>query len=254
MPLARLIFNTILQRKVWAIWLLMMAVLPAVLAYATPWEQDPTLIEPARAQAAWVTLWVAALGWGLFQACGFGETLARTGLGEYFSSQGVSRFSQLLQTWAACLVFLLPLLAVALVVCLVWAMPGDAIEGRLWTYTLVQYAALFLLVQASLLMLGVALGTRLGSAVSYLTCLGLGLYGLYGVGYLDLLFEVREDAFLEAVWTFSPHYHLGDLTSRLIFKSGHLSALHFLQVLGYLLALFLLHGLVSYAAFRPKTR
>ena len=254
MHLARLTFATIVRRKVWAVWLILMLVVPAVLPYTTPWEQDLTLIQPARAQAAWVTLWVAALTWGLFQGAGFGENLSKNGLGEYFSSQGVSRFSQLMQVFASCVTSVFPLLGIALGICFVWTMPGEASEARMWSYTLVEYGTLFLLVFSSLLLLAIALGTRLGSAVAYLITLGLALYGLYGVGYLDLLFHVRKDAFLEAIWTLSPHYHLADLTPRLVFKSGHIPGLDFAQIAAYLGALLLVHGFVSYASFRPRTR
>jgi hypothetical protein len=254
MHLARLTLATILKRKVWAVWLVLLVALTAVLPFTTPWEQDPTLIEPARAQAVWVGLWIAALTWGLFQGAGFGESLSKHGLGEYFSSQGVSRLSQLGQIFAACFASILPFVAVAVAVCLVWAMPGDKLEARAWTFTLIQYGFLFTLVFASLLLLAIALGTRLGSAVAYLVTLGLALYGLYGVGFMDLLFEARKDAVMETLWTLSPHYHLGDLTTRLIFKTGHLPVETFAKVAAYLGLLALLHGLVSYASFRPRTR
>jgi hypothetical protein len=254
MHLARLVFATILHRKVWIIWLTLMAVLPVVLPYMTPWEQDMTILEPAHAQAAWVTLWVAALSWGLFQGAGFGESLARRGLGEYFSSQGVGKMSQLAQTWISCLVSVLPLVAAAMVICLVWAMPGDKIEATAWVYTVLQSGFLFTLVFSSLLVLAIGLGTRIGLAGGYLVTIGLALYGLYGVGYMDLFFQVREDVFLETLWTFSPHYHLSDLTERLVFKSGNLPMASFLQISSYLLGLLLIHLGISYLSFKPGNR
>lgn len=254
MHLARLVFATILHRKVWFIWLMLMGVLPAVLPYMTPWEQDMTLLEPARAQAAWVTLWVAALTWGLFQGAGFGEALARRGLGEYFSSQGVGKLSQLAQTWFSCLLSVLPLLVAAVVICMVWAMPAEQTEATAWVYTLLQSSFLFLLVFSSLLVLAIALGSRVGLAGGYLVSVGLAIYGLYGVGYLDLFFQVRKDVILETLWTFSPHYHVSDLTERLVFKSGNLPMQAFLQISSYLTGLLFIHLAISYLSFRPGNR
>ena len=251
MHLAKLTAATILHRKVWVIWVVLLGTGAWIFPYLTPFEQDITLIEPARAQAAWMLLWLAALTWGLFQGAGFGESLAKRGLGEYFASMGVSRLSQLMQIWAACLAYILPLLLLALVICLVWTRPAHPEEARMWTFTLLQYSLLFTLVFSSLLALVIGLATRIGAATAYLVGAGLALYGLYGVGFLDLLFEVQTNALLETLWTFSPHFHLGNLTDRLIFKSGHLAAGDFLQITAYLSGLFLLHILISYLFFNP---
>src|SRR6478735_8931969 len=236
--LFRLSFATILHRKVWLIWLMLALVLPMVMPYMAPWEQDATILQPARAQAAWLTLWAAALTWGLFQGAGFGEALARRGLGEYLTTQGVSKWSQLVQTWLACIVAVLPLVVCAVAICLLWAMPGESGEAKAWVWLLGQYAILFIITFASLLVLAIALGTRIGLASGFLVTFALAIYGLYGLGYLDLFFQVRKDSILEALWAFSPHYHLSDLTERLIFKSGNLPWGVFWQVFGYLSGLF----------------
>ena len=251
--LFRLSLATILHRKVWFVWLVLALVFPLVMPYMTPWEQDATILQPARAQAAWLTLWAGALTWGLFQGAGFGEALARRGLGEYFTTQGVSKWSQLAQTWCACFIAILPLLASALVICLVWAMPGEHDEAIAWVWLLVQYAVLFVLTFGALLVLAIALGTRLGLASGYLLVFGLALYGLYGVSFLDLFVRARKDAVLETIWTFSPHYHLSsDLTERLIFKSGSLPWGDFWQVFVYLAGLFLIHLGISFFSFKSN--
>ena len=252
MNLFRLSLATILHRKVWFVWLVLAVVLPLVLPYTTPWEQDTTILQPARAQAAWLTLWAAALTWGLFQGAGFGEALARRGLGEYLTAQGASKWSQLAETWLACFVAVLPLVVCAVSICLVWAMPGDKSEATAWVWLLVQYAVLFSLTFGSLLVLAIALGTRLGLASGYLVTFGLALYGLYGVGYLDMFFQLRENAVMEAVRAFSPHYHLSNLTERLIFKSGNLPWGAFWQVFAYFSGLFLLHLGISFLCFRTN--
>jgi hypothetical protein len=71
---------------------------------------------------------------------------------------------------------------------------------------------------------------------------------------MDLFFQVREDVFLETLWTFSPHYHLSDLTERLVFKSGNLPMASFLQISSYLLGLLLIHLGISYLSFKPGNR
>jgi hypothetical protein len=102
--------------------------------------------------------------------------------------------------------------------------------------------------------LAIGLGTRIGLAGGYLVTIGLALYGLYGVGYMDLFFQVRKDVVLETLWTFSPHYHLSDLTERLVFKSGNLPMDAFLQISAYLGGLLLIHLAVSFLSFKPNSR
>ena len=79
-----------IQRKVWIIALVCALLLPCVLPYLTPYETNPTLIEPARAQAAWVCLWVITAAWLFFQAARFGDETSRSGIGAYFLSSGIS--------------------------------------------------------------------------------------------------------------------------------------------------------------------
>ena len=148
----------------------------------------------------------------------------------------------------------MPLVVGAMVICMVWAMPSDKIEATAWVYTVLQSGFLFTLVFSSLLVLAIGLGTRIGLAGGYLVSFGMALYGLYGVGYMDLFFQVRKDVFLETLWTFSPHYHLSDLTARLVFKSGNLPLESFLQISLYLGGLLLIHLGVSYLSFKPSSR
>jgi len=73
MELYRLTLASILNRKTFAIFAALILALPFVLPLMTPWETKPSLLEPARAQAAWTLLWVAALGWLLFQGAMIGD-------------------------------------------------------------------------------------------------------------------------------------------------------------------------------------
>lgn len=252
MQLYRLTLATIFQRKVWIVAFLSVLLLPVVLPYLTPYESNPTLIEPARAQAAWVTLWVVAVGWIFFQSARFGDDTARSGMGAYFLSTGMSRISQMLQIWAACMTFLLPLVLLAVAVCLVGAMPGDKNQAGMWVATNMQYAALFLLVIAPLSMLSISVGSRFGSTIGYVVPLCLSVYGLFGVGYLAMMTAVQDNIFLDWVYVLSPHYHLADLTPRLVFKQGSMVNSEFLQLVAYFIGLKLVLSGFSSFCFRAK--
>lgn len=81
MRLFRLTFATILQRKAWAICAFAVIVLPFALPFISSATEKPLLVQPARILAAWGTLWVCTLFWGLFTAAHEGETNAKTGVG-----------------------------------------------------------------------------------------------------------------------------------------------------------------------------
>ncbi|BDS08492.1 hypothetical protein NT6N_35320 [Oceaniferula spumae] len=252
MQLFRLTLATIFQRKVWIVAVLSVLVLPLVLPYLTPYESNPTLIEPARAQTAWGVLWVVSVIWVLFQASRFGDESARSGLGAYFLSTGMSRVSQMLQMWAACMCFLLPLVAITVGVCLLGAMPGDKNQVSMWVATNMQYAALFLLVIAPLAMLAVSIGSRFGSTIGYVVPMCLSVYGLFGVGYLAMMTTVQDNIFLDWIYVLSPHYHLADLTPRLVFKQGSMLGADFLKLVGYFVGLKLVLSMISTLCFQAK--
>ncbi len=252
MQLYRLTFSTILQRKVWLIALLCAGLLPMILPYLTPYESNSTLIQPARAQAAWVSLWVITMLWVFFQAARFGDDNARSGLGSYFLSAGVSSIRQLFQIWAACLSFLLPLVAVAVAVCWFGAMPGDPDQAKDWMLLNAQYAGVFLLVTAPLAMLGIALGSRVGGTVGYLVPLSLLVFGLYGVDYVAMVADSKESAFLDWLYVLSPHYHLADLTERFVFKLGSMVGSEYALNAAYLAGIGLVWVAIASLTFRSK--
>ncbi|MGB2010889.1 MAG: hypothetical protein ACPHYF_05130 [Akkermansiaceae bacterium] len=252
MQLYRLTLATILQRKVWMVALLCVFLLPILLPYLTPHEINPSLIEPARAQAAWVCLWVVAIAWLFFQASRFGNDTARSGLGAYFLSSGVSGLSQMIQIWLACLSFLLPLVAITVAVCLIGAMPSESSQAKMWIATNLQYAALFLLVVTPLMMLAVSAGSRFGSTIGYLIPLCLSVYGIYGVGYLAMMTDVQSNLLLDWLYVISPHYHLADLTPRLVFKHGSMLGSEFLQLVVYFAGIKIVLAMISTFTFQPK--
>jgi hypothetical protein len=252
MQLYRLTLATMIQRKVWIIALLCTFLLPGVLPYLTPYESNPALIEPARAQAAWVCLWVVTAAWLFFQAARFGDDASRSGLGAYFLSSCVSGLSQMMQIWLACLTFLLPLVAITLGVCFVGAMPSDAGQAQMWVATNLQYAALFLLVVTPLMMVAVSIGSRFGSTIGYLIPLCMSIYGMYGVGYLAMMTEVQSNLLLDWLYVVSPHYHLADLTPRLVFKQGSMLSSEFLQLVVYFAGIKIVLAMFASLTFQPR--
>lgn len=252
MQLYKLSLATMIQRKVWIIALLCAILLPIVLPYLTPYESNPALIEPARAQAAWICLWVITVAWLFFQAARFGDETSRSGIGAFFLSSGVSGMSQLIQIWLACLTFLIPLVAITLVVCFIGAMPGNEAEAQMWVATNLQYAALFLLVVTPLMMVAVSIGSRFGSTIGYLIPLCMSIYGMYGVGYLAMMTEVQSNLLLDWLYVVSPHYHLADLTPRLVFKQGSMLGSEFLQLVVYFVGIKIVLAMLSSLTFQPK--
>lgn len=250
MDLFRLTVTTLIARKAWLIVLLAAILLPLVLPYFTPYEANIRLLEPARAQAAWVVAWIIAILWTLAQAASFGDKNSRAGLGAYFRSQGLGPVRQIFSIWSAVMLFLLPVVFCAVVICLVTAMPADSGEASMWVMTNLQFAVLFLLVIGPLALLAVGLASRFGSMVGYVVPTTLCLYGLYGVGFLGETVKSRDNPLLEWVYALSPQYHLADLTPRLIFKMGHLPSADFLTYLVYFAAVTLVISSCATLLFR----
>ena len=245
----KLSIATILARKTFVIWLVLLVVGTLLFPNLVPWEERPGLLQPARAQTAWSILWVIILGWGLYQAASFGDRWSSDGILEYLKAMKKGRYAHLVQLWASCMVFLLAFLAVGLGLTLLTTMPGDSQEARMWVMTNLQYAVLFILAMAPLLVVAIALGTRLNVTAAYCLTAGLALHGLFGVGYLDFFLSQSSSAFLDFLFVISPHYHLADLTDRLVFKMGALDGPSFLRIATYLTGLGLLNvtaGLVLY--------
>lgn len=222
MRLFRLTFATIFQRKAWAICMFAIICLPFVLPLISSATEKPILAQPARILAAWGTLWVCALVWGLFTAAKEGESNAKSGIGEYFLTTGVSGMRQLFEIWLAVFCFIVPLTVIAALVCQFGALPSAPVERSMWWVLNLQYVGLFLLVIAPLLALAIGLASRFGGITGFSVTLLLALYGLYGVGYIDQMLQQEPNPILSSIWVFSPHYRLADLTQRLYFKTGSL--------------------------------
>ncbi len=252
MRLFRLTFATIFQRKAWVICLLAALILPFALPAISSASEKPILVQPARVLAAWGTLWVCTLLWGLFTAAREGETNAKSGVGEYFQTTGVSGTRQLFQIWLAVFCFIVPLAFVTAAICQIAAAPSNAAERGMWWTMNLQYLSLFLLVTAPLLALATAIASRFGGITGFATTLGLSVYGLYGVGYLKNMLQLEENPILRGLWTYSPHYHFADLTQRFVFKTGALPTESFWNMTLYFAGILAVYAGISRLCFRTK--
>lgn len=252
MRLFRITFATILRRKEWAVCLLAVSVLPFLLPLISTATENPVLMQPARAHAAWAILWICALLWGFYSAAKQGEANATTGIGEYFQATGVSSSRQLFEIWLALTCYIALLAAAAAAVCMLGACPSHPDERSLWLLTNLEYIALFLLVISPLLALATALASRFGGIVGFSVPLGLALYGLYGVGYLENMLKLEANPILHAIWLASPHYHFADLTARLEHKWGSMPAADFAKVVLYFAGIFAAWTGLSRMCFRTK--
>jgi hypothetical protein len=252
MRLFRLTSATIFQRKSWAICLLAVAVLPFALPLLSSATEKPVLVQPARILAAWGTLWVCTLFWGLFTAAREGESNAKSGIGEYFQTTGVSATRQLFEIWLSVMCFIVPLALVTSAICQFTAAPGNPGEREMWWTLNLQYFSLFLLVTGPLMALAIAIASRFGGITGFTVTLLMTVYGLYGVGYLESMLKLEENPILHAVWIFSPHYNFADLTQRLLFKSGSLPTDAFWNLVLYFAGILAVYSGVSRLCFRAK--
>lgn len=253
MRLFRLTLSTIFRRKSWAICTLAVLGLPFLLPEMSTASERPSILQPARIHAAWGTVWACSLLWGLFTAARQGELNSRSGLGEYFLTTGISSTRQLLEIWLAVISFVAPLAILGTSICLMFAMPGDPLERSMWWTVNLQYLTLFLLAVAPLMGLAVALASRFGGIAGFAITLGLAVYGLYGVGYLDNRLKLESNPLIQSIWLFSPQYRWADLTQRLYFKLGAIPTPLFWKTVVYFTGILAVYAGFSRLCFRTKT-
>ncbi|MCF6314199.1 MAG: hypothetical protein L3J39_17255 [Verrucomicrobiales bacterium] len=252
MPLFKLTLKTIIARNTYLVFLLLLVLLPWILPYLTPFEEKPSVFAPARAQTAWSMLWVISLVWLIYQAAIMGHDGASQGVLEYFKTLGMKKRSQMLQLWANSLLFCGICLSVVLFTSLVFALP-EKVEGvRPWVATNLQFALLYCMVMPPLFLLAIALGTRVNGTAAYVVTAGLAVYGLYGIGYLDFFLSQSGNPVIDSLYVISPHYHLADLTNRLVFQMGPLETGAFIKILVYFVGFDLLVVAVSAFLFQVK--
>ena len=248
-------FTLVLHQKTWVIALLALVVVPVVFPYMTPYEYNLGLLEPSRAQAAWGITLFLSIFWGLHISARLGEYFQRTNLIDYFYSMGMSKFSLMGQTFLVSAICFLPLVLISSGICIAFCSPNHLIEAEIWKEMTAQFAMLLCCIFLPLNLLAIALAVRFSALVSYVITVGLAIYGFYGVGYLEQFLDKQPMPLLDAIWHISPHYHVGDLTTRFIFKMGDLPNEGFMQALLYLNAIgLLLIGMSSLLYMGRKSR
>ena len=240
------------MRKAWVVALFCVGALPFLLPILVPSEFALGLVEPARAQAAWVILWLVTAFWLFGQASRQGDQNVKTGVGTYFRSQGQGSIRQLFQVWLAHAVVLVLLVVTAILVCCLGAVPEVSVGS--WVIANLQSGVLFLLVSLPLMMFATALGSRFGTLIGYLVTVGLTIYGLYGVGYLEVATKVETNGLIRLLYAISPQYHLADLTEQLVFQLGHLNTSLFLNIIAYFGGLCLITSAGSFLTYRTTAK
>lgn len=219
----------------------------------TPWEEKPEILQPARAQAAWMFAWLALFTWLPFQAAALGNRLRKQGMLEHLQAAGRNRLSLCLQLNASIFLWIAVVAVLAMIICLGFCMPKTAAGASNWSWLVLQYAALYVLAAVPLIMLGVALGTRTHEIIAFMVPVGLLFLGLFGGIWLAPFLAQGDSVLGKLFWVLMPHYHLADLTPRLVFKMGPLPTADFLRsasVLALEGAAFTLLGL---CAFRTRS-
>jgi hypothetical protein len=194
----------------------------------TPWQENPKILQPARAQAAWMYVWLALITWLPFQAAALGRRLRSEGLLEFQRARGIGPVSIWAQIGASVIVWMVAVIFIACVICLTICMPKNPDEARLWTGLVLQYATLYTLVAVPLVLLGVALGTCAGEVIAFLVPAFLLFTGLVAASWMEPMLTGSSSAVHRLAWLALPHYHLADLTPRLVFKMGPLTQGDFL--------------------------
>jgi hypothetical protein len=233
-PLFRICLAGLMGRG--SCWLLLLG-LPVVVWLApllTPWQENPQILQPARAQAAWMYAWLALFTWLPFQGAVLGHRLRQEGLLEHLRAGGRGAANLCLQLASSILVWMVVVAIMAFVVCVPFCLPENPEQAKLWTILTSQYWALYVLVGAPLIVLAVALGSRTAEILAFLLPVGLLFTGLFGAVWLAPLLGGSSAPALKALWLAIPHYHLADLTPRLVFKMGPLTTTDFLAAAGIL--------------------
>ncbi len=193
----------------------------------TPWDENPQILQPARAQAAWTYAWLALFTWLPYQTATLGRRLRVDGLLEFHRARGRHPHSLWLQAAAAPILWLVVIALAASVVCVTLCLPKNPAEAQLWYYLVAQYAVLYVTVGTPLILLGLALGTCAGDVIAFCVPIFLLFLGLMAASWLEPMLAGSSALLHRWLWLALPHYHLADLTPRLVFKMGHLPVADF---------------------------
>jgi len=242
------------QRRACLLYVLFLPVFAWVLPWLTPWEENPPVLQPARAQAVCLYLWGGLLAFFPFQAAVLGRRLHTEGLLEHWRAGGRSPVRLALELAAAVWVWVVVAVGVGMLICGLFCAPAHAVEAALWRVLVVQQGVLFLVVSGPLVLLAGSIGAAVSDLAGTVVAAGLLALGLFGLDWLQpLLAPGPGGGPVSWIWAALPHYQLADLTPRLIFKLGPLPGSVFMGVAA---ALGMQGGaliLVSLCLFRAKS-
>lgn len=255
MPLlTRLYLSTILANRTVILLAAGLPVLAYCLPQLVPATLKPSLIEPARAQAGWILLWTVCSGWLFLSAASTGEEWRRNGFLVYAFSREAARFRRLRLIAGSTIGFSVPAILFVFgtfLTSVVGALPGDQKEAELWIILNLQSCVLYLTIVIPLATLGFSLATRFSSTVSWILVTGHFGFGFFFQGKLAP-YLVSSSPPGQLLNLLGPHFHLADLTERLVFKMGPLPFSGLAQFLGYFAGWGLLTMVVAILLFRAK--
>ena len=195
----------------------------------TSWEEYPVIFQPARAQAVWLYAWLMLFTWVPFQSAVYGRRVCITGLFEFFYAHGIRVNSLWLQLGASVMIWVGLIILLATLVCLGPCMPNQADDAIAWTQLVLQYAVLYGIVAVPVVLLSLALATRLGEVIGYLASVVWLSMGLFAAPFIEPILTEGNSPWGHGLWLLFPHAHLADLTPRLVFKMGPLPSADFLS-------------------------
>lgn len=252
--LTRLYLSTILANRTIAVLAVGLPILAYCLPQLVPATLKPSLIEPARAQAGWILLWTVCTGWLFLSAASNGEEWRRSGFLVYAFSREAARFRRLRLIAGSAIGFSAPAILFVFgtfLTSVVGALPGDPKEAELWIILNLQSGVLYLAIVIPLATLAFSLATRFSSTVSWIlvSChFGFGFFFQGGLApYL-----ASSSLPGQLMNLLGPHFHLADLTERLVFKMGPLPFSGLAQFLGYFSGWGLVTMAIAILIFRTR--
>lgn len=230
-PLMRLALSSLLARG--SCWLLLAAGLlfSWFSPWLTPWDENPRLLQPARVQACWIYLWAVAATWLPYQSARIGSQFSKSGILEHLSVSGMRAPRMLFEMASAVLIWTTSALILLTLLMAYSCSPSRMAEAELWLTSLIQQVLLYALVTAPLSVIPASLATRFSHITASLMTTAVFLMGFTAHIWLYPITGQDNWGFLSSLWLAIPHYHLADLTDRLVFKMGPLEASVFVKVM-----------------------
>ena len=224
--------------------------------YFAPTDDDSTLIYSTRTQAIWSCAWACSIFWVGFVAARLGFLQRQNHLRGFWKSLGVKDSGYFLALFAIPSLLNIALFSCAGVLCV---FTGKQLDAPLADWILVNLQAVFFAVLAQAVISALLLGLTnyLDTAPAFVFGFLLNLYGLYGMGIVDLARSGGNGIAAmvsDFLWTVGPHLHFADFTSRLTFSWGALPPTAFLNVTVYLYGILLLGSLFGLRLWKYRVQ